>query len=85
MAKTPLQAISIHASLCNAASAAEAIQDLETSEFDVMFTDIRVGRQSGMDLLIEAQERWPRLIVVMLTGKGTIESAIRTRREKPVF
>jgi DNA-binding response OmpR family regulator len=64
-------------SVRSVASAPDAVVALEETEYDVMFTDLRVGRQSGMDLLVESQKRWPRLIVVMLTGKGTIESAIR--------
>jgi CheY-like chemotaxis protein len=59
------------------ASAVDALTALEQNEYDVMFTDIWMGRQSGIDLLVESQKRWPRLIVVMLTGKGTIESAIK--------
>lgn len=58
-------------------SAAQALSALEADEFDVMFSDIRMGRQSGMDLLAQARERWPRLLVVMLTGKATIDSAVR--------
>lgn len=58
-------------------SAADAIRALESSEFDVMFSELWMGRQSGIDLMVEARGRWPRLIVVMLTGKGTIESAIK--------
>lgn len=58
-------------------SASTALRALEENEFDVMFTDIRMGRQSGMDLLVDAGKRWPRLFVVMLTGKGTIESAVQ--------
>ena len=54
-----------------------AITALERSEFDVMFTDIKTGRQSGIDLLASARQRWPRLVVVMLTGKATVETAIR--------
>ncbi len=60
-----------------ASSAVEAVAQLEGAEFDVMFTDLRMGRQSGMDLLRDARERWPRLLVVMLTGKGTVETAVR--------
>ncbi|MCI4373336.1 MAG: response regulator, partial [Thermoplasmata archaeon] len=41
-----------------------------------MFTDIRLGRHSGMDLLVVAKQRWPRLLVIMLTGKGTVASAV---------
>jgi CheY-like chemotaxis protein len=59
-------------------SAAQATTALEGAEFDVMFTDLRMGRQSGMDLLQTARERWPRLLVVMLTGKATIETAVRS-------
>ncbi|MCI4372195.1 MAG: response regulator [Thermoplasmata archaeon] len=58
-------------------SAARALTALDGDEFDVMFTDLRMGRHSGIELLTEARERWPRLLVVMLTGKATVESAIR--------
>ncbi|MGC2290183.1 MAG: response regulator [Thermoplasmata archaeon] len=54
-----------------------AITALERAEFDVMFTDVRTGRQSGMDLLDLSRQRWPRLLVVMLTGKATVENAIQ--------
>ncbi len=59
-------------------SAAQAVTALEREEFDVMFTDLKMGRQSGIELLGVAKERWPRLIVVMLTGKATVETAVRT-------
>lgn len=68
-----------------------ALRALDGYEFDVMFTDIRMGRQSGVDLLVESRKRWPRLFVVVLTGKGTIGSAVRAMQsgafdyiEKPV-
>lgn len=58
-------------------SEAAALAALESEEFDVMFTDLRIGRGSGVNLLSRAREKWPRLIVVMLTGKATVDSAIR--------
>jgi ActR/RegA family two-component response regulator/DNA-binding HxlR family transcriptional regulator len=58
-------------------SAAQATSALEADEFDVMFTDLKMGRQSGMDLLALARERWPRLLVVMLTAKATVETAVQ--------
>lgn len=58
-------------------SAAHATTALEGAEFDVMFTDIKTGRQSGMDLLSSARARWPRLLVVMLTGNATVETAVQ--------
>ncbi|MGA8663915.1 MAG: response regulator [Thermoplasmata archaeon] len=62
----------------SAPSAVQAIHALEGAEFDVMFTDLRMGRQSGMDLLRDARERWPRLLIVMLTGRATVETAVRS-------
>jgi CheY-like chemotaxis protein/DNA-binding transcriptional ArsR family regulator len=58
-------------------STVTATAALEHGEFDVMFTDIRMGRQSGMDLLVETRTNWPRVLVVMLTGNATVETAVR--------
>jgi DNA-binding response OmpR family regulator/DNA-binding HxlR family transcriptional regulator len=54
-----------------------AVTALERAEFDVMFTDVKTGRQSGMDLLSMSRQRWPRLLVVMLTGQATVDNAIQ--------
>jgi len=62
------------------ASAAMAVNALEREEFDVMFTDIRTGRLSGIGLLTTARKRWPRLLVVMLTGNATVETAVQALR-----
>jgi CheY-like chemotaxis protein/DNA-binding transcriptional ArsR family regulator len=58
-------------------SASEATAALNHDEFDVMFSDIKMGRHSGMDLLAETRQKWPRLLVVMLTGQATVETAVR--------
>lgn len=63
--------------ITEAQSVAQAIAALEGSEFDVMFSDLRMGRQSGMGLLTQVRQRWPRLLVVMLTGNATVETAVR--------
>jgi CheY-like chemotaxis protein/DNA-binding transcriptional ArsR family regulator len=60
-----------------ASSSTQAIQILERDEYDVMFNDLRMGRRSGLELLTQARQRWPRLVVVMLTGNATVESAVR--------
>ena len=60
-----------------AATVAQATDALQRGEFDVMFTDIKVGRNSGIELLALAREKWPRLIVVMLTGRATVETAVQ--------
>ena len=61
-------------------TAADATRVLEGGEFDVMFTDLKTGRQSGMDLLARSREAWPRLLVIMLTEKGILETAVKAFR-----
>jgi CheY-like chemotaxis protein len=61
-------------------SAVDATAALEGGEFDVMFTDLKTGRQSGMDLLAKSREKWPRLLIIMLTMKGTLETAVKAFR-----
>jgi ActR/RegA family two-component response regulator/DNA-binding HxlR family transcriptional regulator len=58
------------------ATMAEATAALEAGEFDVLFTELQLGRKSGLDLLFESRNRWPRMSVVMLTGKATVETAV---------
>jgi len=58
-------------------SAIQAIASLEGGEYEVLFTDLKTGRVTGMDLLVQVKSRWPRLLVVMLTGHGTVETAVR--------
>jgi len=60
------------------ATPADALLTLERNEFDVMFTDLRMGRQSGVELLERTKERWPRMNVVMITGRATVETAVRS-------
>jgi CheY-like chemotaxis protein len=57
-------------------SAARAFSSLEREEYDVMFTDLKLGRKSGLELLTQVRQRWPRLQVVMLTDQGTEGTAV---------
>ena len=57
-------------------SVAKAIEALEAGEFDLVLTDLKMPRQSGLDLLREVRARWPRTFVVMLTGYASVETAL---------
>jgi CheY-like chemotaxis protein/DNA-binding HxlR family transcriptional regulator len=59
-------------------SVVAAMTALEGGEFDLMFTDLRMGRTSGMKLLTHTRDRWPRLLVVMLTSRATVETAVQS-------
>jgi DNA-binding response OmpR family regulator len=63
-----------------AGSVRKAVEELEQVEFDVILTDLKMPKQSGMELLREARHRWPRTLVVMLTGFANVETAMEAMK-----
>ncbi len=61
-------------------NADEAIELLERDSFDLAILDIRMPGMSGVELLELIQQRWPSMAVILLTGYGTLESAIAAVR-----
>lgn len=61
-------------------SVAKALETLGSAEFDVVLTDLKMPRTSGMELLREVRARWPRTLVVMITGFATIETALEAMK-----
>jgi two-component system response regulator AtoC len=59
-----------------AAAMAEALSLLASVSVDVVLTDFRLPGGDGLQLLRRIQESWPELPVVVLTGQGTIASAV---------
>ena len=53
-----------------------AIRALEESKFDVMVLDLKMPGMDGMEVLAEVRRLRPLIQVIMLTGHGTIESAV---------
>jgi two-component system response regulator PilR (NtrC family) len=64
------------ASVAGAASAEEALRHLEEHPTDLVLTDVRMPGASGIDLLRGVRARWPDAGVVLITGFGTIETAV---------
>jgi ATP-dependent Lon protease len=58
-----------------------ALKELKTSEFDVVLTDLRMGKIDGMDLLDRVRIRYPDTRVIMLTGYATVPSAIEAMQK----
>jgi len=57
-------------------SVAKALQALEHEEADVVLTDLKMPRQGGLELLREVRQRWPRTLVVVVTGFASVDTAL---------
>jgi DNA-binding NtrC family response regulator len=62
--------------VASASTIAEANDLLGRDNFDLMFVDVRLPDGEGTDLLKQIQTRPQRPIVVMMTGFGSVESAV---------
>ncbi len=58
-----------------------ALRELQASEFDVVLTDLRMGKIDGMDLLDRIKVRYPDTRVIMVTGYATVPSAIEAMQK----
>jgi two-component system nitrogen regulation response regulator NtrX len=47
---------------------------------DLLLLDIAMPGRDGVEILEEVRSRWPELPVVMMSGHGTVETAVRTTR-----
>jgi DNA-binding response OmpR family regulator len=63
-----------------AGSGEEALQALSRLPCDLVLTDIRMGTMGGLDLLAEIKARWPDVVVILLTGYASVESAVQALR-----
>jgi ActR/RegA family two-component response regulator/DNA-binding transcriptional ArsR family regulator len=61
-------------------SVRRALETLEQDEFEVVLTDLKMPRQTGLDLLRETKARWPRMYVVVITGFATVDTAIEAMK-----
>jgi DNA-binding NtrC family response regulator len=68
--------------ICAEAETAEtALESLETSPPDIVVTDLRLPSLSGTDLLRKIREQLPRAETAIMTGHGSIESAVEAMRQ----
>jgi two-component system response regulator HydG len=60
-----------------AKSVAEAIRILETTTVDLVITDLKMPKVSGIDLVRHVRENFKETEVMMITGYPTIEGAVK--------
>ena len=64
-----------------AADGKEAMDSFERGEVDLVITDLKMPRISGEELLRNLAASYPTVPVIILTGHGTIESAVQAMRD----
>lgn len=65
----------------SAASGEAAIEKLKTESFDVVLTDMKMGRVDGMQVLEKAKDIIPDTPVIMMTAFASVESAIEAMKK----
>ena len=60
-----------------AASGEEGLRDIESHEYDVVFTDIKMPGMDGLQVAERIREKCPWTPVVVITGYGTDENEAR--------
>ena len=59
----------------------QALDQFEDNAFDLVLTDVRMPKLSGLELLRAVKERAPKIPVVMMTAYGTIDNAVEAMKE----
>ena len=58
-------------------SAKRALEVLREQDFDLLLTDLMMPEMDGIQLLAAAREMAPDLVGIMMTGHGTIDTAVK--------
>ena len=68
-----------HEVVC-AASGAEALNELKNAGFDVVFLDLKLHQENGLDVLDEILRLAPQAAIVIVTAFASIETAVDAMR-----
>jgi DNA-binding NtrC family response regulator len=63
-----------------AATAEEALNDLEGATTDLILTDLKMPGMGGMEFLRQLKHMWPHIEVLVMTAFGSIETAVEAMR-----
>jgi len=62
--------------VCSAASSREALDAVLSHDIDLALLDLNLGAENGIDVLKSLKEIDPELLVIIITGYGSVESAV---------
>jgi signal transduction histidine kinase/GGDEF domain-containing protein len=63
-----------------AESGEEALQKIEKEPFDLILTDLKMPKMDGLQLISEIAKSKPETLTMMMTGHGTIDSALEAMK-----
>ncbi len=58
-----------------------ALQTLENESFDVILSDVKMPEIDGLAFLKTVKEKYPNTPIIMLTGHGSVDSAVQAMRD----
>jgi len=58
----------------------EALETMQDTPFDIVLTDLKMGRLSGMEVLARIKEVWTGTVVIVMTGYTTVSSAVEVMK-----
>ncbi len=64
-----------------AANGLEALELLKKEDFDLLITDLKMPQMGGIELLKEAKKLRPEILVIVITGYASLETAILALKE----
>ena len=60
---------------------AQGLSVLESEAIDILVTDLRMPHVDGMQLLEAVRDRWPEVIVIVVTAYGSIQTAVEAMQK----
>jgi two-component system, NtrC family, response regulator AlgB len=57
---------------------------LKEDKWDAVLLDVNLGRENGLDVLVEIQKQFPQIPVVMFTAQGSVKTAVEAMRRGAV-
>src|SRR5437867_4892631 len=64
-----------------APSGEEALKCVKNQKIDIILTDLKLPKMNGLELLTEAKRLQPEIEVILITGFGSIETAVTAMKK----
>ncbi len=70
-----------HHEVADAKSGYEGLEKIENEKFDVVLCDIKMPKMDGIEVLEQVHTKYPDIPVVMITGHGSVETAVEALKK----